>query len=179
MKRSIEYRRKGYLYPAPALIIGTVYNGKPNWSTIAYHGILSANQIMLCVESGHLTAEAIRENGVFSVNIPSSAHAERVDIAGTRSGRRADKSELFEHSLFSSLVPLVDEFLLSYVCKLDNTVEANGKSYFYATVTDILADDSLMKDGVIDLKKLDPLLFDWSGYYGVGDRCGTPFSKHP
>lgn len=178
MKQSIQYRRRGYLYPAAALVIGTVHEGRVNWSTIAYHGILGADRIMLCMESSHLTTKAIAANGCFSVNIPSCRHMERVDIAGTRSGHTADKSGLFACSMHSSLIPLVDEFLLSYVCRVEDTVEKDGETYIYAAVNEIFADDGIMNGGLIDIKQLHPLLFDWGGYYGVGEYCGKPFSKH-
>ena len=40
MKKAIDLKRKAYLYPAPALVIGTMAGEKVNWSTVAYHGIL-------------------------------------------------------------------------------------------------------------------------------------------
>ena len=61
---------------------------------------------------------------------------------------------------------------------MEECYEKNGKTYVIATVTNVLAEEGLVReDGLIDLLKLDPLLFDWTGYYKVGGYVGRPFSK--
>ena len=178
MKKAIDLKRKAYLYPAPALVIGTMAGEKVNWSTVAYHGILDSQTILLTIESSHLTTKAIREVGRFSVNIPSSKDAKCTDYVGTRSGNTCDKSEYFPCTLFDSAVPVIDTFALSYLCRMEECSEKNGKTYVIATVTNVLAEEGLVReDGLIDLLKLDPLLFDWTGYYKVGGYVGRPFSK--
>ena len=67
---------------------------------------------------------------------------------------------------------------MSYICRMEECYEKNGKTYVIAAVTDVLAEETLAReDGLIDLLKLDPLLFDWTGYYRMGDYVGRPFSK--
>ena len=178
MKKAVDLKRKSYLYPAPVLIIGTVAQGRVNWSTVAYHGILDSQTILLAIESSHFTTKAIRENKRFSVNIPGAGDSVRTDYVGTRSGSACDKAEQFSHSLFDSVTPVIDEFALSYICQAEEFYEKNGKTYLVAKVTDVLAEEGLLReDGMIDIVKLDPLLFDWTGYYRLGGYVGRPFSK--
>ncbi len=178
MKKAVDLKRKAYLYPTPALVIGTMAGGKVNWSTVAYHGILDSQTILLTIESSHLTTKTIRQVGRFSVNIPSSKDAKCTDYVGTRSGNICDKSQYFPCTLFDSAVPVIDTFGLSYICRMEECYEKNGKTYVIAAVTDVLAEETLVQeDGLIDPVKLDPLLFDWTGYYRMGDYVGRPFSR--
>ena len=177
MKTKAELRRRAYLYPSPVLIIGTVFQGRPNWSTVAYHGILDANTLLLTIESSHLTTQAIRTNGCFSVNIPSSDMAARADYVGTRGGATCDKSTIFTATMVDSLTPIADECALSYTCHTEKLYEKNGKTYIVATVLEIFAEESLQQGAMLDIGTLNPLLFDWTGYYKLGDYVGRPFSK--
>lgn len=176
MKQKFDYKRKAQLYPTLPVVIGTVYDGKPNWSTIAWHGILGYETILITVASSHLTAKAIEQNKCFSVNIPDASDNHRVDYVGTHSGNRCDKSQKYEYSLVDTLIPIIDEYKLSYTCEVIEIKEKNGESYIIAKVKDLYADESIIDDKSINIKKLNPLLFDWSGYYTLGEYCGEPYS---
>lgn len=64
---------KTFLYPMPTTLVGAKVGGKPNYLAVAYCGIVQHNPALIAVSSGktHYTNAGIKENGTFSVNIPS------------------------------------------------------------------------------------------------------------
>ena len=63
----------GYIYPLPAILLGSSVNGKPNFTTLGNCGIVSISPCTVYVSSqkNHYTNIGINETGVFSINIPS------------------------------------------------------------------------------------------------------------
>ena len=52
-------------------LVGANVNGKPNYITIAHVGIMTLHSVSLGMNKIHYTNAGIKENGTFSVNIPS------------------------------------------------------------------------------------------------------------
>src|SRR5512138_650254 len=90
------------LYPMPAFLIGADVDGKPNFMTAAWSGIANSTPPMLTVALQHHrhTLRGIRENGIFSVNVPSVAQARETDFCGIFSGVREDKVQACGFSVF-------------------------------------------------------------------------------
>jgi len=61
-----------YLYPVPAVLIGSIVNGKVNYEMLGNCGIISMHPAVLYISSDkkHYTNIGIRESNIFSVNIP-------------------------------------------------------------------------------------------------------------
>ena len=59
------------LHPMPVTLVGANVGGKPNFLVIAHVGILDYGHISLSMGKMHYTNPGIKENGTFSVNIPS------------------------------------------------------------------------------------------------------------
>ena len=70
----VKFNKLPLVYPIPSVLIGTVINDKPNFATIGNCGIISVNPavIYISMEKNHYTNKSIRENQVFSINIPSA-----------------------------------------------------------------------------------------------------------
>ena len=87
------------LYPTPTTIVGAMVDGRPNFITIAHVGIVNhatPQLISLSMAKVHYTNEGIKENKAFSVNIPSENLVTETDYVGLVSGKKTDKSGLFE-----------------------------------------------------------------------------------
>ena len=59
------------MYPILTTLVGGNVNGKPNFITIAHVGIMDLDSISLGMGKIHYTHAGIKENGAYSVNIPS------------------------------------------------------------------------------------------------------------
>ena len=72
------------LYPLPAVIVGAQVDDKPNFSTYAWCGIVNSNPPMLSVSFQHKrhTLKGVKQNGTFSVNIPSVEMVKETDYCG-------------------------------------------------------------------------------------------------
>jgi flavin reductase (DIM6/NTAB) family NADH-FMN oxidoreductase RutF len=87
------------LYPTPTTIVGAMVEGKPNFITIAHIGIVNHAKpylISLSMGKAHYTNTGIKKNKVFSVNIPSEDLVIATDYVGLVSGKKTDKSGVFE-----------------------------------------------------------------------------------
>ena len=88
----VELGAKNCLYPLPTTLAGANVSGKPNYITIAHVGIMDLGSISLGMSKRHYTNTGIKENGTFSVNIPSTEMVEMTDYFGLVSGREVDKA---------------------------------------------------------------------------------------
>ncbi|MGI5840068.1 MAG: hypothetical protein ACOX8W_10460 [bacterium] len=70
----IKVRNVPLILPIPAVLAGAIVAGKPNYSAIGNCGIINFAPSVIYISSikSHYTNRGIRENGVFSVNIPSA-----------------------------------------------------------------------------------------------------------
>jgi len=79
---------KNCLYPLPTTLVGALVNGKPNYTTIAHVGIMDMGSISLGMGKIHYSNVGIKENGTFSVNIPSVKMVKKTDFCGLVSGKK-------------------------------------------------------------------------------------------
>ena len=70
------------LYPEPAVLVGVNVNGKPNFTTVAWAGVVASEPptLMVALRPSRYSTKGLFEQRVFSVNIPSAQMAEEVDV---------------------------------------------------------------------------------------------------
>jgi flavin reductase (DIM6/NTAB) family NADH-FMN oxidoreductase RutF len=166
---------KNCLYPMLTTLVGVNVNGKPNYITIAHVGIMDWNSVSLAMGKTHYTNTGIRENGSFSVNIPSIDLVRKTDYCGLVSGRKVDKSALFDNFYgVSGTAPMIRECPVNMECRLVRTVAFPSHDIFIGEIIATYADIGVLREGVIDLRKVDPILFAMHDrcYYRLGDRVG-------
>jgi len=167
---------KNCLYPLPTTLVGANVKGKPNFITIAHVGIVNPQAITLGVNKIHYTNAGIKENGTFSVNIPSENLVKETDYCGLVSGKTIDKSKLFK-VFYGKLetAPMIEECPVTMECKLIKTVDFPNHDLFIGEVVATYCDESVVKDGEVDMDKVQPILFIMHdhGYY----KLGTQFAK--
>lgn len=163
------------LYPTPTVLVGAVVNNKPNFITIAHIGIVNhatPHLISLSMGKPHYTNPGIKENKAFSVNIPSENLVVETDYAGLVSGKKIDKSGLFE-IFYGELekAPMISECALNMECRLYDIYDTPTHDLFIGEIVQTYADESVLTDGKIDLAKVKPLLFDMNSvkYWSVGN----------
>jgi flavin reductase (DIM6/NTAB) family NADH-FMN oxidoreductase RutF len=165
----------------PTTLVGANVGGKPNYATIAYCGIVNSNPplISVCLRRTRYTITGIKENGTFSVNIPSADMVEVTDYCGIVSGRKVDKSTLFE-TFYGKLetAPMIRECPLNMECKLIQTLEFATHDTLIGEIVEAYAEEQYLTDGVPDIKKIDPILYSTkdSNYWRVGEYLAQAFS---
>ena len=167
------------LYPTPTTIVGAMVDAKPNFLTIAHIGIVNhAKPHLISISLGkmHYTNAGIKANKAFSVNIPSESLATETDYVGIVSGKKSDKSDVFE--IFNGELdnaPMIRACPLNMECRLYDTYDTPTHDLFIGEIVQTYADEAVLSNGKVDITKVKPLLFDMSSikYWSLGDAVAN------
>ncbi len=169
------------LFPTPSVLVGTVVDDRANFMTAAWCGIASSKPpaISVAVQSERHTLKGILEHRQFSINVPSVSMAESVDFCGIYSGRKDDKSKLFE--LFTGdlqQAPLINACPVNLECQLRHTLDLGSHILVIGEVVQSHVSETCLTDGKPDATKIDPLVFSpGTRYYQrLGEIVGQAFS---
>jgi flavin reductase (DIM6/NTAB) family NADH-FMN oxidoreductase RutF len=167
------------LYPTPTTIVGAMVNGKPNFLTIAHIGIVNhakPHLISLSLGKAHYTNAGIKEKKALSVNIPSEDLVIETDYVGIVSGKKTDKSGVFD-IFYGELksAPMIKACPLNMECKLYDTYDTPTHDLFIAEIVQTYVDEAVLTEGKVDINKVKPLLFDMSSikYWSLGDAVAN------
>ena len=173
-------------FPVPICIAGTVINGKANYATYGSFGLLSPRPeiyIYIGSQGSRYTTTGIKENGYFSVNIPSEEQMQKTDYVGLVSGHNTDKSAVFD-SFFGSAdtAPMIKECPINMLCKLVKTADLPNREIFFGEVLESYVNEECLTDGILDFKKINPLLFTMNGpgnasYWKLGEIVGAAYKE--
>lgn len=179
MKR-VKYGTYPLVYPLPAVLVGAIVDGKPNFETLGNCGIISVEPSVIYISSAksNYTNRGIIEHGMFSVNTPSVDLVERVDYCGLVSGANTDKSRVFDCFYESNdRVPMISDCPVNLACKVIKTFEVHNMDVFIGEVIETLVREDCTTNGYADTKKINPLIYCMDNlYWSIGDSIGRGFS---
>lgn len=164
---------KNYLYPMPVTLVGANQQGRPNYLAVAWCSIVNQNPpfISVALNKSHHTNTGIRQNGSFSVNIPSADMLKITDYCGLVSGHNVDKSELFD-TFYGKLgtAPMITACPINIECKLIRTVELVDHEAFIGQIVAVYSEEEFLTDDRPDIKKINPLVFSMHDncYWSLG-----------
>ena len=171
-----------WVYPMPVLIIGTYdESGVPNAMNAAWGGVYDTDQVMICLSHDHKTTENIKKTGAFTVSFATVNTIVPADYVGIVSAN--DVPDKFAkagfHATKSQFVnaPLIDELPMTLECKL---IKFNEDGICIGEIVNVSADESVLdKDGKVDVKKVDPIIYDGvtHAYLSFGEKVGEAFSE--
>ena len=106
------------------------------------------------------------------MNIPSENLVAETDYVGLVSGKKTDKSDLFE--IFNGELegaPMIKQCAINMECRLYDTYDTPTHDLFIGEIVETYVDESVLTEDKVDLAKLKPLLFDMSSvkYWSVGE----------
>ncbi len=178
MKQSIG--DKNCLYPMLTALVGALVDGKPNYITIAHVGIMTPQSISLGVHKSHYTNRGIIKNECFSVNLPSEDMVKVTDYCGLVSGKKTDKSILFEN-FYGKLekAPMIVECPINMECKLIEYVDMKTHDIFIGEVVATYCEDEYLTDDKVDFQKVRPIFFVMNdkSYWKIGEKIGCAWSE--
>jgi len=162
---------KNCLYPLPTTLVGANVDGRPNYIAIAHVGVMALKHISLSMNKRHYTNAGIKENKAFSVNIPSENLVAETDYAGLVTGKKVDKSRLFE-LFYGELenAPMISSCPVNMACRLHDIYDTQTHDLFIGEIVETYADESVLARTVVDISRVKPLLFDMSSkkYWSLG-----------
>lgn len=168
------------LYPLPVVLLTCqVEKGKSNIITLAWVGVVSSDppQLSASVRPTRYSHDILEKAGYFVINIPSVDILEKVDRAGTTSGRDGNKWEKIGFTpLPSSLAgaPLIKECPVNIECKTRQYLSLGAHDMFIGKILAVHADkDILDKEGSVDFTKAKPIAFNHGEYWSLGQKIGS------
>jgi flavin reductase (DIM6/NTAB) family NADH-FMN oxidoreductase RutF len=177
MKKELEARN--YLGPMPLVLVGANIEGRPNFIAIAFVGIMDYSHVSIASAQIHYTNAGIKENGTFSVNIPSVDLVKEADYCGIVSGKKVDKSGVFE-VFYGKLetAPMIAECPVNMECELLKTVDMPGRDVFVGKIVETYAEESCLTEGKVDYAKVNPFFYgNYSNdYWDLGEVFARAFS---
>ena len=173
----VNYGAKPIMLPQPVLIIGTYdENGVPNAMNAAWGITTDFNEITISL-SEHKTTDNFKKTKAFTVSMATEEFVVACDYVGIESGRKVpDKfAKAGFHATKSEFVnaPLIDELPMALECKVNSFEDG----ILIGEIVNVSADESVVTDGQVDLKKLKPIAFDPcnNAYVALGDKVGNAF----
>lgn len=171
-----------FLYPYPVVLVGTEVEGKANFITIAFCGIVNMNPGMLAIGMGkaHHSCKGLLSNRTFSVNIPSADMLEVTDYVGIYPGDKVDKSKLFAvfHGQLAG-APMIRDCPLNMECKVREVLDLGGLDHVViAEIVETYVEERYLTDGLPDVEKMKPVVFSMfdNRYWGIGEYLGRAWS---
>jgi flavin reductase (DIM6/NTAB) family NADH-FMN oxidoreductase RutF len=169
-----------FVYPMPMTIIGAMVEGRPNFMAAAWVSRVNFKPAMMMIALGaHHTNLGIESEGTFSINVPDVALLEKTDYCGIVSGKKVDKSKLFE-VFYGSLAsaPLIKECPLAIACRLTQTVTLPFDTLYIGDVVEVYTEERCLTDGKPDIQKMNPftLTMPDNRYWRVGEIAGRAWS---
>ncbi|MFX1559242.1 MAG: flavin reductase family protein [Promethearchaeota archaeon] len=177
----IEIDSGGSPFPKPIVLVGSVIDGRPNFFTVAWFNRMSREPNIwgVCAGKTRHTLKGIQENKTFSVNFPSVDLVMKTDYCGIRSGKDVDKSGLFT-IFYGELktAPMIEECPVTAECELTNFIDLSTHYLLLGEVKHLYTEEQFMTDGVLDQKKLNPLVFTNPArqYWTLGEIVADAYS---
>ena len=170
--------------PQPCIMIATWDENKnPDVMMAAWGGQYEGNQVCFQLSS-HKTTENIRLNKAFTLSFADARTVAESDYFGIASGR--DVKDKIAHVGFHCTksqnvnAPIIDEYPLAMECKVVELIEReNDGAFVVGEIVNAVADPSILTDGKIDIKKLNPLVWDGSSlnYFTIADSVGKAWNS--
>lgn len=173
---------KTFIYPMPVLIIGTYdERGEPDAMNAAWGGIYDYGQITVSL-GRHVTTDNIRKNKAFTISFATRKTVAQSDYVGivskAKEPRKIEKAGL--HPIKSEKVnaPLFEEYPVTLECELlslDGQMGDGGT--LIGQIVNVSVDESVLTNGKIDIKKLEPIAFDGESakYNVIGEEIADAF----
>ncbi|MFH1489801.1 MAG: flavin reductase family protein [Pseudomonadota bacterium] len=161
-------------YPMPVSLVGAHVNGKPNFLAVAWFTMVSYKppRIAVSLAKGHYTNPGIKDNQTFSVCLPSEKMVEKTDYCGIASGKKTDKSDIFD-LFYGELktAPMIKDCPLSMECRLVEIVECSSNEIFIGEIMETYTEECFLTDGKLDFRKMKLLILSQqdTSYWSLGE----------
>lgn len=175
-----NFGKKTIITPLPVLILATYdEEGIPNAMNAAWGGQIDEHQIYVSLAK-HKTTENLIAKKAFTVSFADKKHVKEADYFGIESGNNINKIEKANmHVVKSEYVdaPIIEEFPLTLECEVVELRDDNEGYVLLGEVVNMSAEESILTDGVVDLDKLEPIMYDSSmhTYRVVREVVGKAF----
>jgi len=176
---------KTMFYPMPVFLVGTLVDGKPAFLTVAWSGIVSDEPPMISISirvKGRHSYRGIKENGVFSVNLPPVDMVEQADYCGMVSGAKVDKVTKCGFNIFYAnlpAAPMIHQCAVNLECRVVQSHNLGSHDIFIGAIEETYISDDCLTGGKPDVSKIKPFSYiagHSREYVSLGKSIGTAWS---
>lgn len=168
-----------FIYPMPTTIVGVNVDGKPNYLTIAYLGVINHDPPMIAMGwgRGHHSEKGLLKNKTFSINLPHTGMVKATDYVGSKSGKDVDKTKIFD-SFYGELgnAPMIKEAPINHELEVVDTMSYFGGHdlIIIGKIVNTYVNKNVMTGDIPDSRKIDPILFSMheNKYWEMGQFIG-------
>jgi flavin reductase (DIM6/NTAB) family NADH-FMN oxidoreductase RutF len=159
----------------PAVIVGADIAGRPNYAAVGACGVVNLEPMLyISLKDTHHTAAGVRENGCFSVNLPSTGLVRQTDYCGVVSGKTTDKSALFTAFYDpAARAPLIAECPVNILCTVAQAIPTAGFTIYLGDIVAVYADEAGLEGGRPDPVKIAPIVMMYPAYFALGRAIGA------
>src|SRR3972149_1207040 len=141
------------LWPHPTVLVGAMTDGKPDFATVAWAGIAAGNPPALAIglQPHRHSLKGIRENQVFSVNIPSVDMVKETDYCGMISGSKADKVHDCKFKIFYGKVPaapLIEQCPINLACEAMHILNLGSHYLVVGKIVEVFLTEECLTGGL-------------------------------
>lgn len=167
------------LHPTTIVIVGTIFNDLPNFTTIGDIAVAGLNPplIMISFNENHAATEYILENMKMSINITDESMIKQVDFAGIHSAKEVEKSKLFKHKIIDGL-PAIDKSPIVLFCNVVKKFQIKQRIIFICEVSKTLIENKYIDKNKINLQLIKPILYGLdNNYYSGIKKIGEGYKE--
>lgn len=172
------------LFPRPVVLVGADVDGQSDFVAVAWVNVAAATppSMVIALNRARHSLKGIRQNQVFSVNIPSAALAKETDYCGLISGARTDKARDCDFNVFYGEVahaPFIEQCPVNVSCAAEHFVEMGSHCLVAGPIKEMLVSEDCLTEGKPDEAKIDPIIYVGSmkgNYHRLGQVLAKAFS---
>lgn len=175
---------KPYLMPMPVYMIST-YNedNSVDVMMMAWGGICDSDKVALNLDPTHKTFENIKNKKAFCISVADTKTLAQSDFFGIVSANK-DLNKFSKTNMTSRKstyvdAPIVNQYPVTLECRLLTIDEGIAGFRVIGEILNVVANDNVLdENGSIDIKKVNPILFDQSSnsYYSLGEYHGKAWN---
>ena len=180
MSNKHSFKPGTMIYPLPAVMVSVGSTpDEYNIITVSWTGTLCTNPPMcyISVRPERHSADILKRNMEFVINLTDAELARATDWCGVRSGKDYNKfSEMHLTPGKAEVVsaPIIEEAPVSIECRVKEVIPLGSHEMYVAEVVNVLADDRYYNHETdkFELADCDPLVYVHGGYYHLGEKIG-------
>jgi flavin reductase (DIM6/NTAB) family NADH-FMN oxidoreductase RutF len=179
-----QFGPQPWIFPNPAVLVGTEIDGKPNFAPYAWCGITGGEPPTLAVGVRHerYTLKGIKQNQAFSVNVPSVDLLKETDYCGMVSGAKVDKVKDCGFNVFYGTLakaPLIEQCPVNLECEVLHILNVGIHALVVGKIVQTHVTEDCLTDNQPDIMKIKPFVYSrgpTARYNAVGDVLGQAFN---
>lgn len=168
-----------FTFPMPVVLVGAMVHDKVNFLTASWCSVvcLQPAAVSIAINTTRYTFLGIQQHKVFSLNIPTVDLVQEVDYCGIYSGRKIDKTKVFQ-VFYGTLAtaPLIKECPLNLECTVVNIVNIGHYNLVIGTIMQTHAADIIVENMKVNPAKIPPLIYI-PGSSGEYHTLGKPIAQ--